>query len=94
VRIALDDFGTGQGSLSHLRRFPFDYIKIDQSFVAGIGRDPADEKLVQAVVRLAHALDMQVVAEGVETTTQRDFLAAEGCDFIQGYLVGRPAAAG
>jgi diguanylate cyclase (GGDEF)-like protein len=92
VRIALDDFGTGQASLSHLRRFPFDYIKIDQSFVAGIGTDENDEKLIQAIIRLAHALGMQVVAEGVETARQRDFLSTEHCDFIQGYLVGRPAA--
>ncbi len=92
VRIALDDFGTGQASLSHLRRFPFDYIKIDRSFTAGIGRLTTDEKLVQAIIRLAHALDMQVVAEGVETEHQRDFLTAERCDYIQGYLVGKPVA--
>jgi diguanylate cyclase (GGDEF)-like protein len=92
VRIALDDFGSGQASLSHLRRFPFDYIKIDKSFIAGIGQDRNDEKLVQAIIRLAHALDMAVVGEGVETRAQKDFLAAEGCDYIQGYLVGRPAA--
>jgi diguanylate cyclase (GGDEF)-like protein len=94
VRIALDDFGTGQASLSHLRRFPFDYIKIDQSFVAGIGEVPNDEKLIQAIIRLAHALGMEVVAEGVETEAQRAFLAAEQCDYLQGYLVGRPAAPG
>ena len=94
VRIALDDFGTGQASLSHLRRFPFDYIKIDQSFVAGIGRVPNDEKLIQAIVRLAHALDMQVVAEGVETEAQRQFLLDEDCDYVQGYLVGHPSATG
>lgn len=93
VRIALDDFGTGQASLSHLRRFPFDYIKIDQSFVAGIGRVPNDEKLIQAIIRLAHALGMEVVAEGVETETQRTFLAAENCDYLQGYLFGRPTPA-
>lgn len=92
VRIALDDFGTGQASLSHLRRFPFDYIKIDQSFVAGIGRVEADGKLVQAIIRLAHALGMAVVAEGVETEAQLGFLAAEQCDYVQGYLVGRPTA--
>jgi len=94
VRIALDDFGTGQASLSHLRRFPFDYIKIDQSFVAGIGHVPNDEKLIQAIVRLAHALDMRVVAEGVETNRQREFLAVEACDYIQGYLIGKPTASG
>ncbi|MGB5201001.1 MAG: EAL domain-containing protein [Sedimenticolaceae bacterium] len=92
VRIALDDFGTGQASLSHLRRFPFDYIKIDQSFVAGIGEVPNDEKLIQAIIRLAHALEMKVVAEGVETEAQRDFLRGEDCDYIQGYLVGKPSA--
>ena len=92
VRIALDDFGTGQASLSHLRRFPFDYIKIDQSFVSGVGRVRNDEKLIQAIIRLAHALDMKVVAEGVETEAQRAFLRAEECDYIQGYLVGIPKA--
>ena len=92
VKIALDDFGTGRSSLAHLRHFPFDYLKIDQSFVAGIGRDQGDEKLIQAVIRLAHALDMKIVAEGVETEHQHDFLAAEGCDYLQGYLVGKPAA--
>lgn len=92
VRIALDDFGTGQASLSHLRRFPFDYIKIDQSFVSGVGRVRNDEKLIQAIIRLAHALDMKVVAEGVETEAQRAFLRTEECDYIQGYLVGIPKA--
>jgi diguanylate cyclase (GGDEF)-like protein len=92
VRIALDDFGAGQASLSHLRRFQFDYIKIDKSFVAGVGSDHNDEKLIQAIIRLAHALDMEVVAEGVETEQQRGFLHAEGCDYIQGYLVGMPEA--
>jgi EAL domain-containing protein (putative c-di-GMP-specific phosphodiesterase class I) len=80
--------------LSHLRRFPFDYIKIDQSFIAGIGSVRNDEKLIQAIIRLAHALEMRVVAEGVETGAQRDFLVAERCDFIQGYLVGKPTASG
>jgi diguanylate cyclase (GGDEF)-like protein len=92
VKIALDDFGSGQASLSHLRRFPFDYIKIDRSFVTGVGSDRNDEKLIQAIIRLAHALDMKVVAEGVETEAQRGFLKAEGCDYIQGYLLGMPAA--
>lgn len=93
VRIALDDFGTGQSSLSHLRHFPFDYIKIDRAFVDGIGHAANDKKLVQAVIRLAHTLDMAVVAEGVETEAQRDFLTAERCDYIQGYLIGRPTPA-
>ncbi|MDJ0740888.1 MAG: EAL domain-containing protein [Gammaproteobacteria bacterium] len=92
VRIALDDFGTGQASLSHLRRFPFDYVKIDRSFIAGIGRVPDDEKLIDAIIGLAHALGMRVVAEGVEQEAQRAFLADRGCDYIQGFLVGKPAA--
>ena len=76
-----------------IRQFrAFDYIKIDQSFVAGIGRVPNDEKLIQAIIRLAHALEMEVVAEGVETEAQRDFLRGEACDYIQGYLVGKPSA--
>jgi diguanylate cyclase (GGDEF)-like protein len=94
VRVALDDFGTGQTSLGHLRRFPFDYVKIDQSFVNGIGKDGNEEELIRAMIRMTHALNMQVVAEGVETATQRAFLAANECDYIQGYLVGRPTASG
>jgi diguanylate cyclase (GGDEF)-like protein len=91
VRIALDDFGTGQASLSHLRSFPFDYIKIDRSFVDGIGKQRQSEMLIEAIVRLAHALDMRVVAEGVESQQQKDFLVAEGCDYLQGFLIGAPA---
>lgn len=94
VRVALDDFGTGQASLSHLRRFPFDYIKIDQSFIDGIGEVPNDEKLIRAIIGLAHALGMQVVAEGVETDAQFDFLRREHCDYVQGFLVGKPTADG
>jgi diguanylate cyclase (GGDEF)-like protein len=92
VRIALDDFGTGQASLSHLRQFPFDYIKIDQSFVARIGRFDADEKLVRALIHLVHTLGMKAVAEGVESESQRQFLAEADCDYLQGYLIGKPAA--
>jgi diguanylate cyclase (GGDEF)-like protein len=93
VRVALDDFGTGQASLSHLRRFPFDYVKIDKSFVSGIGKIDEDEKLIQAIIQLSHALGMKVVAEGVESEVQRLFLATEDCDYLQGYLIGEPAAA-
>ncbi|RMG33806.1 MAG: EAL domain-containing protein [Gammaproteobacteria bacterium] len=90
VRIALDDFGTGQSSLSHLRAFPFDLIKIDRSFVAEVEHDEQDANLVRAIISLAHALEMSVVAEGVETESQRRFLTEEGCDYLQGYLLGRP----
>jgi diguanylate cyclase (GGDEF)-like protein len=92
VRVALDDFGTGQASLSHLRQFPFDYIKIDQSFVARIGRSDEDEKLVRALIHLVHTLGMKAVAEGVESESQRQFLAEADCDYLQGYLIGKPAA--
>lgn len=91
VRIALDDFGTGQSSLSHLRAFPFDTVKIDRSFIRDVIDDNQDATLVRAVIGLAHTLGMDVVAEGVETAEQHAFLKAEGCDLVQGYLFGRPA---
>ncbi len=93
VSIAIDDFGTGYSSLSYLRRFPVDKVKIDRSFVAEVPADRDQGALVSAIVALAHALQIRVVAEGVETEAQREFLKACGCDFIQGYLVGRPADA-
>jgi len=91
VRIALDDFGTGQSSLSHLRAFPFDTVKIDRSFVHDITDGDQDANLIRAIIRLAHTLGMEVVAEGVETKEQQAFLRTEGCDLVQGFLLGRPA---
>jgi diguanylate cyclase (GGDEF)-like protein len=91
VGISLDDFGTGQSSLSHLRAFPFDTVKIDRSFVRDVSDDPQDAALVRAIIGMAHTLDMRVVAEGVETPAQHEFLRREGCDLLQGYLFGRPA---
>jgi diguanylate cyclase (GGDEF)-like protein len=93
VSIAIDDFGTGYSSLSYLRRFPVDKVKIDRSFVAEVPGNRDQSALVSAIVALAHALQIKVVAEGVETEAQRDFLRSCGCDYIQGYLVGRPAEA-
>jgi diguanylate cyclase (GGDEF)-like protein/PAS domain S-box-containing protein len=93
VSIAIDDFGTGYSSLSYLRRFPVDKIKIDRSFVAEVPADRDQGAIVAAIVALAHALQIRVVAEGVETEAQRAFLKSIGCDYIQGYLVGRPADA-
>ena len=89
VRIALDDFGTGYSSLSYLKRFPVDELKIDRSFVAGVSHSTADAAITDTVIRLAHNLGMQALAEGVEHEAQRAFLEAHGCDRIQGYLTGR-----
>ncbi|HEX5767359.1 MAG TPA: EAL domain-containing protein, partial [Burkholderiales bacterium] len=93
VSIAIDDFGTGYSSLSYLRRFPVDKVKIDRSFVSEVPRDHDQGAIIAAIVALAHALQIQVVAEGVETEAQRAFLASCRCDFIQGHLVGPPADA-
>jgi EAL domain-containing protein (putative c-di-GMP-specific phosphodiesterase class I) len=93
VRLALDDFGTGWSSLNHLRRFPIDTVKIDQSFVAGLGQNASDTELVKAVVELGHALDLTTTAEGVETSAQDDLLRTMGCTQGQGFLYGRPQMA-
>ena len=90
VRIAMDDFGTGYSSLSYLQAFPFDKIKIDQSFVSKVKSNPQSAAIVRGVIGLAHGLGLPVLAEGVETRDQLEFLAAESCDEVQGYLLGRP----
>jgi diguanylate cyclase (GGDEF)-like protein/PAS domain S-box-containing protein len=90
VRIAMDDFGTGYSSLSYLQSFPFDKLKIDQSFVANIGHSQQAATIIRAVIALGRGLNLPVVAEGVETEEQLRFLASENCNEIQGYLVGRP----
>jgi diguanylate cyclase (GGDEF)-like protein len=92
VRIAMDDFGTGYSSLSYLRAFPFDKIKIDRSFVADVTSGGEAAAIVRAIIGLGRSLGMQTTVEGVETQAQFDHLRAEGCDQIQGYLVGRPLA--
>jgi len=94
VGFALDDFGTGYSSLSALQRFPIERLKIDRSFVAGVGESRNDEALASAIVALAKRLDQGVVAEGVETERQARFLRALGCDELQGYLFSRPVDAG
>ena len=90
VKIALDDFGTGYSSLSYLQSFPFDKIKIDKSFVWMIQKNPQSAAIIRAIVQLGRGLSMDVVAEGVETLDQLGFLTEEGCDILQGYLIGRP----
>ena len=93
VRLAIDDFGTGYSSLSYLKRFPLDVVKIDKSFVDGLGDSPVDREIVAAVIRLAAAVGMQTVAEGVETTGQLEQLRLLGCTLVQGYLLARPQPA-
>ena len=93
VRLAIDDFGTGWSSLGHLRSFPLDVVKLDRSFVAGLGTIARDDAIAAAVISLAHALGLRTIAEGVETPAQRAMLERLGCDAAQGYLLGRPTAA-
>src|ERR1700728_607545 len=90
VRIAMDDFGTGYSSLSYLQSFPFDKIKIDQSFISNVRSNPQSAAIVRAVIGLAHGLDLPVASGGVETKAQLEFLVAESCNEVQGYLMGRP----
>ena len=93
VTLAIDDFGTGYSSLSYLQRFPLDILKIDKSFVDELGDGQGGAEIVAAVIKLAHALGLQVIAEGVETELQLDELRRLDCDFAQGYLFSRPVPA-
>jgi EAL domain-containing protein (putative c-di-GMP-specific phosphodiesterase class I) len=90
VGISIDDFGTGYSSLAYLKRFPIDRLKIDTAFVRDIATDPDDAAIVMAIISMAHALKLNVVAEGVETADQAEFLCKNGCDYLQGFFIDAP----
>lgn len=94
VQLSLDDFGTGYSSLSYLKNFPFDKVKIDQSFVRGVHNNPQDAVIVKVVIAMAHGLGLNVTAEGVETEAQCEFMRAHLCDEVQGYFFSRPCPHG
>jgi predicted signal transduction protein with EAL and GGDEF domain len=94
LRFSIDDFGTGQSSLTYLTQLPLDQIKIDQSFIRNLGNQTANAVMVQTIIAMANTLGLEVIAEGVETAAQRDFLSTHGCQLYQGYLFAKPVAAG
>jgi EAL domain-containing protein (putative c-di-GMP-specific phosphodiesterase class I) len=93
VRLSIDDFGTGYSSLAYLKRFPINTIKIDRAFVRDIPGDADDMAIASVMISLAHSLRLDVVAEGVETVAQRQFMRAHGCELMQGYLLSEPVSA-
>jgi EAL domain-containing protein (putative c-di-GMP-specific phosphodiesterase class I) len=93
LQIAIDDFGTSYSSMGYLRRFPINAIKIDYTFIRDITTDLDDAAIVSTIVAMGHVLNLKVVAEGVETQEQADFLAPQKCDELQGFLLGRPSPA-
>jgi len=93
IKVAIDDFGTGYSSLNYLKRFPIDTLKIDKSFVSDVCKDPHDTSIVRAIINLGHALDLTVIAEGVETKEQLQYLSALECDVVQGFLFSKPISA-
>jgi len=90
VGVALDDFGTGFSSMSYLQHLPLDSLKIDRGFVSDVESNPRNAAICRALLSLGHSMGLSVIAEGVETDGQRRWLAAHGCDQVQGYLLGRP----
>ena len=93
IRLEIDDFGTGYSSLSYLQRLPFDTVKIDRSFIRELGVSTESSEIIRTIVELAHSLEMEVVAEGVETEDQFHKVTSLGCEYVQGYYCAKPAAA-
>jgi EAL domain-containing protein (putative c-di-GMP-specific phosphodiesterase class I) len=93
VRVALDDFGTGHSSLAHLKRFPIHLLKIDRAFINEMDRNPGDQAIVKAIIAMANALDLEVIAEGVERAEQLQLLSSFGCGLAQGFLFSKPVPA-
>ena len=93
VRLSIDDFGTGYSSLNYLKHFPIDTIKIDRSFIADVDCNNDDAAITQAIISLAHSLNLRVIAEGVENGEQLHFLRERGCDEVQGFYLARPMSA-
>ncbi|SDP17922.1 PAS domain S-box-containing protein/diguanylate cyclase (GGDEF) domain-containing protein [Paenibacillus sp. yr247] len=93
VSISIDDFGVGYSSLSYLKHFSFDYLKMDKSFIDNLNMSPKDELIISGIIKLAHSLNMKVIAEGVESNQQLSYLREQGCDGVQGYLISKPLSA-
>jgi EAL domain-containing protein (putative c-di-GMP-specific phosphodiesterase class I) len=92
IGLSLDDFGTGYSSLRYVKHLPLDQLKIDQSFVRDVLTDPNDAAIARAILALGQSLDLSVIAEGIESEAQRDYLASNGCRAFQGYFFGRPVS--